>query len=47
MGEKVKIDMEYVGWGGSFINWNIVDYIERVYEVKMNIENNDDVWIWF
>ncbi|MBE7105139.1 hypothetical protein FT637_19475 [Bacillus cereus] len=46
MGEKVKIDMKYVGWGGSSINWNTVDHIEKVHEAKNNIENNDDVWIW-
>ncbi|MDA1679669.1 hypothetical protein [Bacillus cereus group sp. TH152-1LC] len=45
-GEKVKIDMKYVGWGGSSINWNTTDHIEKVYEVKSNAENNDDVWIW-
>ncbi|ARO57859.1 hypothetical protein [Bacillus cereus] len=45
-GEKVKIDMKYVGWGGSSINWNTVDHIERVHEAKTNTENNDDVWIW-
>ncbi|HHT7237852.1 MULTISPECIES: ATP F0F1 synthase subunit alpha [Bacillus cereus group] len=45
-GEKVKIDMKYVGWGGSSINWNTVDHIEKVHEVKNNVENNDDVWIW-
>ncbi|PFL15181.1 ATP F0F1 synthase subunit alpha [Bacillus cereus] len=45
-GEKVKIDMKYVGWGGSSINWNTTDNIEKVYEVKSNVENNDDVWIW-
>ncbi|MFK4414812.1 hypothetical protein ABH961_003355 [Bacillus sp. RC251] len=45
-GEKVKIDMKYVGWGGSSINWNTTDHIEKVYEVKSNVENNDDVWIW-
>ena len=28
-GEKVKIDMNYVGWGGSSINWNTVDHIEK------------------
>lgn len=28
-GEKVKIDMKYVGWGGSSINWNTVDHIEK------------------
>jgi len=38
--------MKYVGWGGSSINWNTVDHIEKVYEVKNNVENNDDVWIW-
>ncbi|HDR7798512.1 TPA: hypothetical protein QCY03_002281 [Bacillus tropicus] len=46
VGEKVKIDMKYVGWGGSSINWNTVDHIEKVHEVKSNVENNDDVWIW-
>ncbi|PEW72772.1 ATP F0F1 synthase subunit alpha [Bacillus cereus] len=45
-GEKVKIDMKYVGWGGNSINWNTTDHIEKVYEVKNNVENNDDVWIW-
>ncbi|MGG0289524.1 hypothetical protein ABEY30_14030 [Bacillus pacificus] len=45
-GEKVKIDMKYVGWGGSSINWNTTDHIEKVYEVKNNAVNNDDVWIW-
>ncbi|MEM5604948.1 hypothetical protein AAHB51_12200 [Bacillus cereus] len=45
-GEKVKIDMKYVGWGGSSINWNTTDHIEKVYEVKSSVENNDDVWIW-
>ncbi|MEG7843898.1 hypothetical protein [Bacillus mobilis] len=45
-GETVKIDMKYVGWGGSSINWNTTDHIEKVYEVKSNGENNDDVWIW-
>ncbi|SCC35870.1 Uncharacterized protein BC0861_03680 [Bacillus mobilis] len=45
-GEKVKVDMKYVGWGGSSINWNTVEHIEKVYEVKNNVENNDDVWIW-
>lgn len=45
-GEKVKIDMKYVGWGGSSINWNTTDHIEKVYDVKSNVENNDDVWIW-
>ncbi|MES9666212.1 ATP F0F1 synthase subunit alpha [Bacillus cereus] len=44
--EKVKIDMKYVGWGGSSINWNTTDNIEKVHEVKSNAENNDDVWIW-
>ncbi|MBW3216754.1 hypothetical protein KZC64_24670, partial [Salmonella enterica subsp. enterica serovar Javiana] len=46
VGEKVKIDMEYVGWGGISINWNTVDHIEKVHEAKTNTENNDDVWIW-
>ncbi|PWN77203.1 ATP F0F1 synthase subunit alpha [Bacillus paranthracis] len=46
VGEKVKIDMKYVGWGGSSINWNTVDHIEKVHEVKSNVVNNDDVWIW-
>ena len=46
VGEKVKIDMNYVGWGGSSINWNTTDHIEKVYEVKNNAVNNDDVWIW-
>ena len=46
VGEKVKIDMEYVGWGGISINWNTVDHIEKVHEAKTNAENNDDVWIW-
>ncbi|EEK78197.1 hypothetical protein bcere0009_29130 [Bacillus cereus R309803] len=45
-GEKVKIDMKYVGWGGSSINWNTTDNIEKVHEIKSNVENNDDVWIW-
>lgn len=45
-GEKVKIDMKFVGWGGSSINWNTTDNIEKVHEVKSNAENNDDVWIW-
>ncbi|MGG0301123.1 hypothetical protein ABEY59_11520 [Bacillus albus] len=45
-GEKVKIDMKYVGWGGSSINWNTTDNIEKVHEVKSDVENNDDVWIW-
>ncbi|QIW22596.1 hypothetical protein [Bacillus thuringiensis] len=45
-GEKVKIDMKFVGWGGSSINWNTTDHIEKVNEVKSNVENNDDVWIW-
>ncbi|MDJ1478085.1 hypothetical protein QBX67_23710 [Bacillus sp. LS15-K4] len=45
-GEKVKIDMKYVGWGGSSINWNTTDHIENVHDVKSNVENNDDVWIW-
>ncbi|OFD40808.1 ATP F0F1 synthase subunit alpha [Bacillus mycoides] len=46
-GEKVKIDMKYVGWGGISINYNTTDHIEKVHEVKRNVENNDDVWIWF
>ncbi|MCW1238361.1 hypothetical protein [Bacillus pretiosus] len=45
-GEKVKIDMKYVGWGGSSINWNTTDHIEKVHDVKSDVENNDDVWIW-
>ncbi|HDR6318019.1 TPA: hypothetical protein QCU53_004843 [Bacillus thuringiensis] len=45
-GEKVKIDMKYVGWGGSSINWNTTDNIEKVHKVKSDVENNDDVWIW-
>ncbi|PEJ05543.1 ATP F0F1 synthase subunit alpha [Bacillus wiedmannii] len=45
-GEKVKIDMKYVGWGGSSINWNTTDNIEKVHEVKSDVENNGDVWIW-
>ncbi|HFJ9317325.1 ATP F0F1 synthase subunit alpha [Bacillus tropicus] len=45
-GEKVKIDMKYVGWGGSSINWNTTDHIEKVYEIKSDVENNEDVWIW-
>ncbi|MEX0138585.1 hypothetical protein MRBLBA71_005396 [Bacillus nitratireducens] len=45
-GEKVKIDMKYVGWGGSSINWNTTDNIEKVHEVKSDVANNDDVWIW-
>ncbi|MED2041145.1 hypothetical protein P4V58_29305 [Bacillus wiedmannii] len=45
-GEKVKIDMKYVGWGGSSINWNTDDHIEKVYEVENHTQNNDDVWIW-
>ncbi|HFJ9465071.1 hypothetical protein PDN28_09340 [Bacillus cereus] len=46
VGEKVKIDMKYVGWGGISINWNTVDHIEKVHEAKTNAENNDGVWIW-
>ncbi|EEK72493.1 MULTISPECIES: F0F1 ATP synthase subunit alpha [Bacillus cereus group] len=45
-GEKVKIDMKYVGWGGISINYNTVDHIEKVHEVNNNTQNNDDVWIW-
>ncbi|MEB4820299.1 hypothetical protein [Bacillus thuringiensis] len=45
-GEKVKIDMKYVGWGGISINYNTTDHIEKVHEPKNNIEINDDVWIW-
>lgn len=45
-GEKVKIDMEYVGWGGISINYNTVDHIEKVHEVNISTQNNDDVWIW-
>ncbi|MEH7221392.1 ATP F0F1 synthase subunit alpha [Bacillus toyonensis] len=45
-GEKVKIDMKYVGWGGISINYNTVDHIEKVHEVNNSIQNNDDVWIW-
>ncbi|PFM41645.1 ATP F0F1 synthase subunit alpha [Bacillus cereus] len=45
-GEKVKIDMKYVGWGGISINYNTVDHIEKVKETKNNNQNNDDVWIW-
>ncbi|KPU58420.1 ATP F0F1 synthase subunit alpha [Bacillus wiedmannii] len=45
-GEKVKIDMKFVGWGGSSINWNTTDHIENVHDVKSDVENNDDVWIW-
>ncbi|MBW3494679.1 hypothetical protein [Bacillus sp. FDAARGOS_1420] len=45
-GEKVKIDMKYVGWGGISINYNTTDHIEKVHEVKSNVENNEDVWIW-
>ncbi|MEC5235991.1 hypothetical protein EXW39_16190 [Bacillus mycoides] len=44
--EKVKIDMKYVGWGGSSINYNTTDHIEKIHEIKSNVENNDDVWIW-
>ncbi|MES5955704.1 hypothetical protein QCI42_20315 [Bacillus fungorum] len=46
MGDKVKIDMKYVRWGGTSINWNTTDHIEKVHEAKNNVENNDDVWIW-
>ncbi|SCB00183.1 F0F1 ATP synthase subunit alpha [Bacillus mycoides] len=45
-GEKVKIDMKYVGWGGISINYNTTDHIEKVHEVKSKVENNEDVWIW-
>ncbi|MBS9805937.1 hypothetical protein J4052_23530 [Bacillus toyonensis] len=45
-GEKVKIDMKYVGWGGISINYNTVDHIEKVKETKNDTQNNDDVWIW-
>ncbi len=45
-GEKVKIDMEYVGWGGISINYNTVDHIEKVHEVNNSTQNNEDVWIW-
>ncbi|HDR7951177.1 TPA: hypothetical protein QCY38_004956 [Bacillus toyonensis] len=45
-GEKVKIDMKYVGWGGISINYNTVDYIEKVHDVNNSTQNNDDVWIW-
>ncbi|RAN85135.1 ATP F0F1 synthase subunit alpha [Bacillus sp. SRB_331] len=45
-GEKVKIDMKYVGWGGISINYNTTDHIEKVHEAKSNVENNEDVWIW-
>ncbi|MGE7887626.1 hypothetical protein ACQKN7_09620 [Bacillus cereus] len=45
-GEKVKIDMKYVGWGGISINYNTVDHIEKMYEVNNSTQNNDDVWIW-
>lgn len=45
-GQKVKIDMEYVGWGGISINYNTVDHIEKVHEVNNSTQNNDDVWIW-
>ncbi|MEN8645982.1 hypothetical protein ACS2MN_25090 [Bacillus cereus group sp. BceL062] len=45
-GEKVKIDMKYVGWGGISINYNTVDHIEKVHDVNNSTQNNDDVWIW-
>ncbi|OTW86286.1 hypothetical protein H0242_29560 (plasmid) [Bacillus thuringiensis serovar sumiyoshiensis] len=44
-GEKVKIDMKYVGWGGISINYNTVGHIKKVNETKNNTQNNDDVWI--
>ncbi|PEB79490.1 ATP F0F1 synthase subunit alpha [Bacillus nitratireducens] len=45
-GEKVKIDMKYVGWGGISINYNTVDHIEKVHEVNNSTQNNNDVWVW-
>ncbi|MBJ8205384.1 hypothetical protein JDS91_29525 [Bacillus cereus] len=45
-GEKVKIDMKYVGWSGISINYNTVGHIKKVNETKNNTQNNDDVWIW-
>ncbi|MEK5251372.1 hypothetical protein MKX66_28000 [Bacillus sp. FSL R9-9530] len=44
--DTVKIDMKYVGWGGTSINWNTTDNIEKVQVVKNTVENNDDRWIW-
>ena len=38
MGEKVKIDMKYVGWGGISINWNTVDHIEKFMKQRRTLK---------
>ena len=38
VGEKVKIDMKYVGWGGISINWNTVDHIEKFMKQRRTLK---------
>ncbi|MEK0224225.1 hypothetical protein [Bacillus proteolyticus] len=47
VGDKVKVNnMEFAQWGGSSINWNIENSIEKIQESKTSNQNNDDQWIW-
>ncbi|PEW66005.1 ATP F0F1 synthase subunit alpha [Bacillus cereus] len=49
VGDKVKVNhMEFAQWGGTSINWNIDDNIEKIQESKTSNQNNnnDDRWIW-
>ncbi|RFB42509.1 ATP F0F1 synthase subunit alpha [Bacillus sp. dmp10] len=51
VGDKVKVNnMELVEWGGSTIHWNIKNNIEKIQELKIlndtNNNNEDDQWIW-
>ncbi|EOP48815.1 hypothetical protein IKQ_05442 [Bacillus cereus VDM053] len=47
VGDKVKVNnMEFAQWGGSSINWNIENNIEKIQESKTSNQNNDDQWIW-
>ncbi|MBE7128475.1 hypothetical protein [Bacillus mycoides] len=48
IGDKVKVtNMDLATWGGSSVDWNIQNNIEKIQELQTsNDNNNDDKWIW-
>ncbi|PED40333.1 ATP synthase F0F1 subunit alpha [Bacillus cereus] len=45
VGDKVKVNMENVSWGGNNVNWEGENNIEKINESKTT-ELNEEQWVW-
>ncbi|OUA65513.1 ATP synthase F0F1 subunit alpha [Bacillus thuringiensis] len=45
VGDKVKVNMENVSWGGDNLSWEVENNIEKINDLKEPVLNNDG-WVW-